>query len=296
MDRLTSMAVFVRVVEKGSFSAAAEEMAISPTMVGKHIRYLEQRLNAPLLNRTTRRQGLTEIGRVFYERCRRLLADAEDAEASARAQQDSPSGLLRISAPVTFGNRILTPILTEFLGLHPEVEAEVVLSDRKVDLIEERYEVAFRIGPVADDGLVARALPDYRMTLAASPHYLATRGMPTEPQQLNAHSCFGFSQWDGNHFWRLQGPQGEVSVPVKPRLRMDSGEGVRRAALADFGIALHAEMLLNEDIDAGRLVQVLPDYSPLPRPMHLVYLPERRQSPKLEAFIALAIARLWGRT
>lgn len=296
MDRLTSMAVFVRVVEKGSFSAAAEEMAISPTMVGKHIRYLEQRLNAPLLNRTTRRQGLTETGRVFYERCRRLLADAEDAEASARAQQDSPSGMLRISAPVTFGNRILTPILTEFLDLHPEVEAEVVLSDRKVDLIEERYEVAFRIGPVADDGLVARALPDYRMTLAASPQYLAQRGIPTEPQQLNAHSCFGFSQWDGNHFWRLQGPQGEASVPVKPRLRMDSGEGVRRAALAHFGIALHAEMLLNEDIEAGRLVQVLPDYSPLPRPMYLVYLPERRQSPKLEAFIALAIARLWGRT
>lgn len=296
MDRLTSMAVFVRVVEKGSFSAAAEEMAISPTMVGKHIRYLEQRLNAPLLNRTTRRQGLTETGRVFYERCRRLLADAEDAEASARAQQISPSGLLRISAPVTFGNRILTPILTEFLSLHPEVEAEVVLSDRKVDLIEERYEVAFRIGPVADDGLVARALPDYRMTLAASPQYLTQRGIPTEPQQLNAHSCFGFSQWDGNHFWRLQGPQGEISVPVKPRLRMDSGEGVRRAALAHFGIALHAEMLLNEDIEAGRLVQVLPDYSPLPRPMYLVYLPERRQSPKLEAFIALAIARLWGRT
>ncbi len=295
MDRLTSMAVFVRVVEKGSFIAAAEEMDISPTMVGKHIRYLEQRLNASLLNRTTRRQGLTATGRMFYERCRRLLADAEDAEASARAQQDSPSGLLRISAPVTFGNRILTPILTEFLQSHPEVEAEVVLSDRKVDLIEERYEVAFRIGPVADDGLVARTLPDYRMTLAASPHYLAQRGAPTSPQQLVTHSCFGFSQWDGNHLWRLQGPEGEISVPVKPRLRMDSGEGIRRAALAGFGIALHAEMLLNEDIDSGQLIRVLPDHSPLPRPMHLVYLPERRQSPKLEAFIALAIARLWGR-
>lgn len=295
MDRLTSMAVFVRVVEKGSFVAAAEEMAISPTMVGKHIRYLEQRLNAPLLNRTTRRQGLTEAGRVFYERCRRLLADADAAEASARALLSSPSGLLRISAPVTFGNRVLTPILTEFLQRHPEVEAEVVLSDRKVDLIEEGYEAAFRIGPVADDGLVARALPDYRMTLAASPDYLAQHGEPTRPEQLSAHCCFGFSQWDGNHFWRLLGPLGEISVPVKPRLKMDSGEGVRRAALAGFGIALHAGMLLDEDIAAGRLIRVLPEYSPLPRPMHLVYLPERRQSAKLEAFIALAVARLWGR-
>ncbi|CAI0750085.1 D-malate degradation protein R [Serratia liquefaciens] len=295
MDRLTSMAVFVRVVEKGSFVAAAEEMAISPTMVGKHIRALEQRLNAPLLNRTTRRQGLTEAGRVFYERCRRLLADADAAEASARALLSSPSGLLRISAPVTFGNRVLTPILTEFLQRHPEVEAEVVLSDRKVDLIEEAYEAAFRIGPVADDGLVARALPDYRMTLAASPDYLAQHGEPTRPEQLSAHCCFGFSQWDGNHFWRLLGPPGEISVPVRPRLRMDSGEGVRRAALADFGIALHATLLLDEDIAAGRLVRVLPEYSPLPRPMHLVYLPERRQSAKLEAFIALTVARLWGR-
>lgn len=295
MDRLTSMAVFVRVVEKGSFVAAAEEMAISPTMVGKHIRALEQRLNAPLLNRTTRRQGLTEAGRVFYERCRRLLADADAAEASARALLSSPSGLLRISAPVTFGNRVLTPILTEFLQRHPEVEAEVVLSDRKVDLIEEGYEAAFRIGPVADDGLVARALPDYRMTLAASPDYLAQHGEPTRPEQLSAHCCFGFSQWDGNHFWRLLGPPGEISVPVRPRLRMDSGEGVRRAALADFGIALHATLLLDEDIAAGRLVRELPEYSPLPRPMHLVYLPERRQSAKLEAFIALTVARLWGR-
>jgi len=295
MDRLTSMAVFVQVVEKGSFVAAAEQMAISPTMVGKHIRYLEQRLNAPLLNRTTRRQGLTEAGRVFYERCRRLLADADAAEASARALRDSPGGLLRISAPVTFGNRVLTPILTDFLHRHPEVEAEVVLSDRKVDLIEERYEAAFRIGPVADDGLVARALPDYRMTLAAAPAYLAQQGAPSRPEQLGAHSCFGFSQWDGNHFWRLRGPQGEISVPVRPRLRMDSGEGVRRAALAGFGIVLHAEMLLEEDIAAGRLVRVLPGYSPLPRPMHLVYLPERRQSAKLEAFIALIVARLWGR-
>ncbi|CAI2464742.1 D-malate degradation protein R [Serratia liquefaciens] len=295
MDRLTSMAVFVRVVEKGSFVAAAEEMAISPTMVGKHIRALEQRLNAPLLNRTTRRQGLTEAGRVFYERCRRLLADVDAAEASARALLSSPSGLLRISAPVTFGNRVLTPILTEFLQRHPEVEAEVVLSDRKVDLIEEGYEAAFRIGPVADDGLVARALPDYRMTLAASPDYLAQHGEPTRPEQLSAHCCFGFSQWDGNHFWRLLGPPGEISVPVRPRLRMDSGEGVRRAALADFGIALHATLLLDEDIAAGRLVRVLPEYSPLPRPMHLVYLPERRQSAKLEAFIALTVARLWGR-
>jgi len=295
MDRLSSMAVFVRVVEKGSFVAAAEEMAISPTMVGKHIRALEQRLNAPLLNRTTRRQGLTEAGRVFYERCRRLLADADAAEASARALLSSPSGLLRISAPVTFGNRVLTPILTGFLQRHPEVEAEVVLSDRKVDLIEEGYEAAFRIGPVADDGLVARALPDYRMTLAASPDYLAQHGEPTRPEQLSAHCCFGFSQWDGNHFWRLLGPPGEISVPVRPRLRMDSGEGVRRAALADFGIALHATLLLDEDIAAGRLVRVLPEYSPLPRPMHLVYLPERRQSAKLEAFIALTVARLWGR-
>lgn len=211
MDRLTSMAVFVRVVEKGSFVAAAEEMAISPTMVGKHIRYLEQRLNTPLLNRTTRRQGLTEAGRVFYERCRRLLADADAAEASARALLSSPSGLLRISAPVTFGNRVLTPILTEFLQRHPEVEAEVVLSDRKVDLIEESYEAAFRIGPVADDGLVARALPDYRMTLAASPDYLAQQGVPMQPTQLSTHSCFGFSQWDGNHFWRLQGPEGKLA-------------------------------------------------------------------------------------
>ncbi len=295
MDRLTSMAVFVQVVEKGSFVAAAAHMGISTTMVGKHIRQLEERLQARLLARTTRRQGLTEIGRLFYERCRRLLADADRAEALAHHMLTEPAGRLRISAPVVFGNHILTPWLTRFMTQHPEIETEVVLSDRKVDLIEEHFELVFRIGEIGNDGAVARALPDYKLVLAASPAYLARAGTPRSPVDLARHNCFGFSQWQGNSTWRLNGPHGEERVEVKPRLMIDSGESVRQAALADFGIAMHAGILLGEDIADGRLIEVLPDYRPAPRPMHLVYLPDRQQPLKLELFIAYMIAALWGR-
>ncbi|WP_410013881.1 LysR family transcriptional regulator [Sodalis sp. C49] len=296
MDRLTSMAVFIQVVEKGSFVLAAAEMNISPTMVGKHIRFLESRLQARLLARTTRQQGVTEIGRLFYERCRRLLADAEQAEALTHHLLTEPAGKLRISAPVVFGNHVLTPLLTGFMQSHQEITIEVVLSDRKVDLIDEHFDAVFRIGDIGSDGVIARRLPDYTLVLAASPDYLARYGAPARPADLSGHNCFGFSQWQGNSRWRLTGPGGEDSVEVHPRLRIDSGESVRQAALAGFGIAMHAEILLGNDIAAGRLVQVLPNWRAIPRPMHVISLPDRQQPLKLELFIASLVAALWGRT
>lgn len=188
------------------------------------------------------------------------------------------TGLLRISAPVAFGQRILTPILSTFLQRYPAVNASLVLSDRRVDMIEERFQIAIRIGSLQDEGYVAVPLPPYEMLLAASPAYLEQYGTPATPADLSRHNCISFSQWRGGHLWPLTGPQGEVDVEITPRLIVDSGEAIRQAALSGLGIVIHSNVTLQDDIDAGRLCRVLPDYAPVSRPMHLLRLPGRPAS------------------
>ena len=174
LDRFTSMSIFICAADKRSFTAAAEMFGISATMVGKHVRFLEERVGAKLLNRTTRQQSLTEVGRIYYERCKRLLADAEAADACANEMRAAPRGLLKIHAPVSFGSQRLSPALTHYLHRYPEVDVDLTLADRAVDMVEEGYEAAIRIGPLADSGLIARALKPYTMWLCAAPAYLST--------------------------------------------------------------------------------------------------------------------------
>ncbi len=212
MDKLAGMAMFVRVVKCGSFAAAAELSQVSPTMVAKHVSSIERRLGARLLHRTTRRQHLTEIGRLYYDRCERALAEVERAEASATELQANPSGLLRLVAPVSFGSEGLVPALTEFLDRHPDVSIELTLDNRTPDLIEEGYELAIQIGEVTAPGLVARPLRSYRRILAAAPSYLSRHGRPEAPEQLSAHSCRGLAYWRHHDRWHLTGPDGAICV------------------------------------------------------------------------------------
>lgn len=285
MDYIKCVESFVRTVTTGSFTAAADELGITPAMVGKHVRELEKRTGCQLIHRTTRRQGLTDAGQRFYQYGLQILATVREADGLANHLNDSVTGILRISAPVTYGHHVLTPILSRFLQLHPGVDAEMVLSDRKVDLIEERFQLAVRIGNINDDGIIALPLPPYRMLLAASPEYLQRHGSPSTPDDLKQHHCISFSQWRSDHRWHLEGPDGKHDIPITPRLMVDSGEAIRQAALSGLGIVLHSTLTLQRDIDEGRLCPVLPDYLPPERPMHLLRLPVRPPLPAVSSFI-----------
>ena len=290
MDKLRSMEVFVAVVDRGSFTAAAEAFGISPVMVGKHIRALEERLGAALLARTTRRQSLTEIGRQYADQCRAILAQISAAESGAEAMRAAPRGKLKITAPVSFGSEWVSPAMTEYLALHPEVSLELNLNDRLVDIVEEGYDAAIRIGVLEDSGLVARALRPYGMVICAAPAYLARAGTPRTPEDLAQHECLDFMQWTHQVRWRLKGQPGAGKVR-ESRFRSNNGQALRTAALRGFGIVMQAEIMLAQDIAAGRLIPVLHDYVPAARPMHLVYSRDRQPTPKLTTFIAFMLDR-----
>ena len=289
MDHLTSMTAFVRAAELGGFAPAATALGISPTMVGLHVRALENRLGSRLLNRTTRRQSLTEVGRLYYERCRQILTDIEDADQTASQLRAAPRGRLRVNAPVSYGIHALTPALTEYLASYREVEVELALNNRVIDLVDEGFEVAFRVGALPDSGLVARPLAPYRLVLCASREYLAEYGEPRKPQDLLRHNCLSFERWGAPRHWSFA--NGET-VDIRGNLRADSGESLRVAAQRGLGIIQQPNVVVAADLRAGHLVRVLPDYDLPSLPMHLVYLPDRRPTPKLRTFIDFVLEHL----
>lgn len=290
MDRLQSMAVFVATVDRGSLSAAAEMFNISPPMAGKHIRQLEERLGARLLTRTTRRQSLTEMGRAYLEQCRQILEQVQAAESGAAQLRSSAKGLLRINAPVSFGTVMLASALTRFLEQQPEVQAELILNDRVVNIVDEGFDVAFRIGVLADSGLVARRLKDYGVMICAAPNYLRRYGTPQHPDELSQHQCLGFTHWSKKGGWAL----GRNEAPARgwpvSRFQSNNSLALRMAALEGFGIVMQHSVMLAGDVAEGRLVELLPAYCPPPRQVHLVYPRDRQPMPKLSRFIEFALA------
>jgi DNA-binding transcriptional LysR family regulator len=291
MDRLMCMQVFVRVVEKGSFSATAEEFRISPTMVGKYIMHLEERLGARLLNRTTRQQSLTEVGNVYYERCKVVLAEVEVADASATALQQVPRGLLRVSAPVTFGANALVGAIGDYLQKYPEVHIELSLNDRVVNLIDEAFDVAIRIGNLPDSSLIARKLAPYRMIACASPSYLARHGSPQTPAQLAAHNCMGFMYSVAQKHWQFTDREITSNVQINGNFRVNNGQALRTAALHGMGIIVQPEVLLTEDLASGALVRILPDHKLPSLSMHIVYPLNRNMTLKMKSFIEFIVER-----
>lgn len=291
MDLLDSMKVYVLAVDKGSLSAAASACDISATMAGNHLRALEKRLGMQLLNRTTRRQHLTAFGEDYYTRCKEILRLVAETDAQAQNLQLAPAGKLRISAPVTFGTEALMPALSVYLDRYPEVSMDVALSDRVVDLVEEGFEAAIRIGPLPDSALIAKSLAPYRLMICASPAYLARRGTPSTPEDLSQHECLSFSPAAVVH-WRLTDEQdGICHVPVSGRLQVNQGQALRVAALHGLGIVLQPAILLEADVQAGRLVQLFPHHALASRPMSVVYLPDRYRSPKLRSFVDFLVER-----
>lgn len=293
VDKLAGMKMFVQVVELGSFTAAAGANSVSSTMVAKHIKAIEQRLGARLLHRTTRSHQLSDVGRLYYERCKLALAEIELADASAVELQSEPRGLLRMVAPVSFGSRVLVPLLAQFMAAHREVQVELTLDNGGPALLSAGYELGIHIGRIDEPGVVARPLRPYRRSMAASPAYLARNGTPTHVDDLAEHDCLGLMYWRRHDYWHLVGPDGEKrDVRVRSRFTANQGDALRIAALNGLGIALQPESVLASDLAAGLLLPVLAGWSSAPSPMHLVYAQDRRPSAKLRNVIDFLLEAL----
>ncbi|MBF9235056.1 LysR family transcriptional regulator [Microvirga alba] len=292
LDRVTSMQVFVRVAALGSFSAAARALHLSQTMVTKHVAALENRLGVKLLNRSTRSLVLTEGGRDYLAACERILAEIEEAEASASLDRIEPRGTLRLNVPLTFGFRQIVPALAEFSGQYPALTVDLGLADRYVDLIEEGWDLAIRIGRLKDSSLVARRIAPCRIAVCAAPSYLRAHGTPKTLDDLSAHNCLGYTLPSAVNADRwLFGKDGDMAVPVKGNLRANNGDALLAAALAGQGLIYQPTFLVGDSLRDGSLVRVLADYPAQELGVHAV-LPSGRQTPaKVRAFSEFLAAR-----
>jgi DNA-binding transcriptional LysR family regulator len=289
MDRLDELTVFARIVEEGSLVRAAQRLRRSPPAVTRALATLEDRLGVRLVDRTTRRLAPTEAGRAFYERARALVADYESATAGAR---EAPvRGLLRITAPVQFGRRHIAPIVTGFLDRHEDVEVELLMNDRNIDLIDEGIDVAVRIGVLADSSLTGRIVGHVRRQWVASPAYLTRRGTPRSPGDLAQHEALlGTSR--GTLEWSFAGSRRGAAVHLAGRLRVDDVETRLRAARDGRGVAQFLSYQVADDLAAGRLVRLLRPYEKPPLPVQLLTKGRAHRAPKIDAFLDFAAKKL----
>jgi DNA-binding transcriptional LysR family regulator len=292
LDRLTGLEVFARVAAAGSLSAAGRTMGMSQTMVTKHLAALEARLGAKLFHRTTRKLSITEAGRSYLEASERILADIEAANDAVAADRVEPRGLLRLNVPVVFGTRQIASLLPEFAQRCPRVTVELGLNDRHVDLAEEGWDMAIRIGALADSSLVARRLAPCRMATCAAPSYLKARGAPRTVAELADHNCLGYTlALSGPHRWSF-GKRAEISVPIVGDLRANNGDALLAAAVAGQGIIYQPTFIVADDLRAGRLTALSLDQPTNERlAVHAVYLPDRHPPAKVRAFIDFIATR-----
>ena len=294
LDRLTSLEVFAKVASAGSFSAAGRAMGLSQTMVTKHIAALEGRLGIKLFHRTTRRLSITEPGRSYLEASARVLADLELADSAVAADRFEPRGVLRLNAPVSFGARQIAPLLPEFACRHPHVTVELGLNDRLVDLAEEGWDLAIRIGNLTDSSLIARRIAPCRTVLCAAPSYLAARGTPRRVADLKEHNCLGYtlSQVNGAERWMF-GLRGDVVVPVAGNLRANNGDALRAAAIAGQGLIYQPSFVVADDLKAATLVRIALDHATVEiGGIYGIYLPGPHPAAKVRAFIDFLVERL----
>ncbi len=296
MDRLTEMEAFVRVVEHGGFTDAAHKMGMSKSAVSKHVSSLESRLAVRLLNRTTRRVTPTEVGLAYFDRARAVLAAAAEADSMVTALQATPSGGLRVSAPVNFGIAQVAPTVAAFLSAYPQVEIDMVLDDRFVELLAEGFDLAIRIGTLADSSLKARKLAEARMVVAASPAYLTAEGVPQTVADLSGHRLLHYSQLTSGTVWRLRERSGaERQIRVGGRLTVNNGEALMKAAEAGLGISQIPSFMLGDALETRRLVEVLADRPPDILGIYAVYPQGPFPQPKLRAFVEFLAAHFRGK-
>ncbi|HEY5322242.1 MAG TPA: LysR family transcriptional regulator [Caldimonas sp.] len=285
MDKFVEMQTFAAVVDSGSFVKASDSLAMSKAAVSRYVADLESRLGVRLLHRTTRRLSLTEEGQIFYARCKDLLSEIDEAEAEITSGNADASGLVRVNAPVTFGIRQLAPLWGRFRTRHPKVTLDVTLNDRVVDLVEEGFDLAIRIATLQDSTLVSRRISTTRLVLCASPPYLAHRGTPTHPGELASHSIIAYTYLGTKDEWHFDGPQGRVSVRTQPCFHTNNGDTRRAAALAHQGVVLQPAFLIGEDLAAGTLVELMPEFRAMELGIYAVYPTRKHLSPKVRVLI-----------
>ena len=291
MDRLTEMEAFATVVDQGGFTDAAKKMGISKSAVSKHISSLEARLGARLLNRTTRRVSPIEIGLAYYDRARRVLSDAGEADALVASMQSAPAGLLRLSVATDFGVNHLSPILGDFLQQFPDITVNMVLNNRYVELISEGFDMAIRMGDLEDSSLRARKLTETQMRMIAAPSYFEKHGRPTRLDDLNSHKLLHYSNQASGNAWKITAPSGEErQIRSAGWLSVNDGQSLLNACIAGLGIAYLPSFLYANAMEQGQVVDVMPDL-PIERTgIYAVYPPGRFTQPKVRAFIDFLVA------
>jgi DNA-binding transcriptional LysR family regulator len=294
MDRLAALEAFVRVAETQSFSEAARRLRVGKSVISREVAALEAELGVRLINRTTRSLSLTDAGRSYFERAQRVLADLEEANRAVSEHRESPRGRLRVSAPLSFGFLHLAPALSDFVDSYPDVNLEVALNDRYVDLVNEGFDVAVRIGSLEDSRLIARKLAPARIVCCASPKYIGEHGAPETPADLKSHECFcNFNSGLGRE-WRFQHLDGTPwPVTVSGRIGLDNGDAVRVCALNGRGIALLPSFIVGADVKSGALVSLLEPFTPQRASINAVYPHARHLSSAVRAFVDF-LARRFG--
>jgi DNA-binding transcriptional LysR family regulator len=297
MDRFAELKAFCLVASNGGFSAAARQLGVATSSVTRQVDALEQRIGAPLLNRSTRSITLTDSGRAYFEHATSILAALDEADDAAAGRDAEPGGVLRIAAPVTLAIRYIAPLLPELARRHPRLALDMRLSDALTNMVDEAIDVAIRIGnPEQQPSLIARKLSGHRRYICASPAYLARHGAPHRPEQLADHNCLLFSYGASRHAWRLRNDSQAQEVEVRGSLQVNNAEMLRQAALGGLGLALLPGWLIRQDLDAGALVPVLADYQVNPGDMEVgiyaVYPANRRGSSKIRVFTELLAAAL----
>lgn len=293
MDRLDELQVFLAILDAGSMAAAARKLRRSPPAVTRLLGTLEQRLGARLIERSTRSLTATDAGLRFAQQARRVLADYETALAS-HSSEETPRGMLRITAPVVFGRRHLTPMVAAFLAKYPEMLADVVLADRNVDLIDDGLDAAVRIGVLPDSAMVARRLGQVRRVVVASPAYLKRRGTPLRPAELAAHELILSTTARPLPEWRFRHNGRDLAVRFTPRLQLNDVEAILNTVRAGFGIGRFLSYQVADDLRKGKLLRLLEPFEPAPLPVHLLLPSARHMAPRLRAFVEFALAHFAG--
>lgn len=291
MDRALEMQVFCTVIDKGTFVGAADALEMSKAAISRYVSALEERLGARLLHRTTRKLSLTEEGRQFYHQAREVLALMDQAEEAVSSAAPEPSGVLRVNAPVSFGVLHLAPLWGAFMSAHPNVELDISLNDRLVDLVDEGFDAAIRIARMENSSLVGRRLAGTRMCLCASPDYLARHPPLRTLADLAEHGVIAYTNFATGNEWPFDGPDGHVSVRTRSSVRCNNGDTCRSIALAGGGIALQPSFMVGEDLRSGALVEILPEYRSIELGIYVVYPTRKHLASKVRALISFLTER-----
>lgn len=291
MDTLTGMRTYAAVVATGSFTQAAERLGISKALASKYVGQLEEHLGVRLLNRTTRKLNVTEVGQAYYQRCRLLLDELDELESAVRQQQESPQGQLRVAAPLIFGESYLTRTVADYLKAQPGVSVELVLADRFVNIVDEGFDLAVRIGRLADSSMIARRLAPLRVVLCASPEYLKVAGVPANPEELAAHDCIIDTNVEEPEQWAFNKEGESLRVKIGGRFRVNSAQAVREMLLSGGGIGLCPRYVVAEDLRTGRLHTLLPEYEATEYGIYAVYSHHRYLAAKVRTFVDFLVQR-----